>query len=74
MEPNDKLKLAPAKENNRRVSIASINEFGSDSENARKIKYGGPLAGSFLKSQRFNFLIHRKSTVSSCVGTFFGFY
>lgn len=40
----DKLKLKHD-ENDRRISMATISDAGSECERKKKIKYGGPLAG-----------------------------
>lgn len=43
----DKLKLEH-EEKDRRISMATISDAGSEFERKKKIKYGGPLAGECL--------------------------
>lgn len=48
--PGEKSKHSLTAGDPRRASVLTVSEAGSEFEHRKKIKYGGPLAGSEFKS------------------------
>jgi hypothetical protein len=57
MKPFEKTKLCLENDVARRVSILSAISGGSEFEHRKKIKYGGPLAGSLSENYKFQVIL-----------------